>query len=125
MREAFYFYGQVHKQYLWLHVVSFFALAVTSVFWFILPLYIVNYGNYEATWLLNISSALFLCTIPSSIITIHCWVISFSAAKKWCERKRHEHFWMWLFRFQAMAFFIATAFLSVILGLFFIIDLIR
>ena len=125
MKEAFHFYRSVHRQYLWLHVFFSVILLLTSVFWFVLPFYIVNYGDYEPTLLLKIACILFLCVVPSIFITLHCWIISFMAARKWHNRKGEESFFLCVIRFQAMAFFVVIVFTCIIYSLFLVIDLIR
>ena len=125
MKEAFSFYRGIHRQYLWLHVLFSILLLVTSVFWFVLPFYIVNYGDYEPTLLLKVVCILFLCVFPSVFITLHCWFISFIAAKKWRELKGGESFVRLLMRFQAMAFFVVVIFTAIIYSLFLIIDILR
>ena len=124
MKEAFHFYRSIHRKYLWLHVFFLIFLLLTSVFWFVLPFYIVNYGDYEPTLLLKVLCILFLCIFPSVFITIHCWFISFIAAKKWREQKVGESFIVWLIRFQAMAFLVVLVFTVIIYALFLIIDVI-
>ena len=125
MKEAFHFYRNIHRQYLWLHALFSILLLSTSVFWFVLPFYIVNYGDYEPTMLLKMVCILFLCIFPSIFITLHCWYISFIAAKKWLEHKGGESFILVLIRFQAMAFFVVLVFTAVIYVLFLLIDVIR
>ena len=125
MKEAFHFYRSIHRQYWWLHVFFSLVLLLTSVFWFVLPFYIVNYGDYEPTLLLKLVCIAFLCIFPSAFVTLHCWWISFIAAKKWREHKGEERFGLWLIRFQAMAFFVVLIFTAVIYVLFFLIDIIR
>ena len=124
MKEAFHFYRGIHRQYLWLHVLFLILLLLTSVFWFVLPFYIVNYGDYEPTLLLKVVCILFLVVFPSVFITLHCWFISFIAAKKWREQKGGERFVLLLIRFQAMAFFVVVVFTAIIYSLFLIIDVI-
>ena len=124
MKEAFHFYRSIHRQYLWLHVLFLILLLLTSVFWFVLPFYIVNYGDYEPTLLLKVVCILFLVVFPSVFITLHCWFISFIAAKKWREQKGEERFVLLLIRFQAMAFFVVLVFTCIIYSLFLLIDVI-
>jgi hypothetical protein len=125
MKEAFQFYGDVHRKYLWLHVIFSLVLVMTSVFWFVLPFYIVNYGNYEPTFMLNVACGIFLCVFPSFVITLHCWFISFEAAKSWIMRKEGESLLRWFMRFQAMAFLVVIGFTSIIYLLFLVIDIVR
>ena len=124
MKEAFHFYRGIHRQYLWLHALFLILLLLTSVFWFVLPFYIVNYGDYEPTLLLKVVCILFLVVFPSVFITLHCWFISFIAAKKWREQKGEERFVLLLIRFQAMAFFVVLVFTCIIFSLFLLIDVI-
>lgn len=123
MREAFRFFGDVHKQYLWLHIIVVLLLLFTSLFWFILPFYIVIYGNYEPSFILRILLLFFLCIFPSIFITIHCWFISYAAAKKWVEQKPGQKKWAWLFIFQSMAFIIVIIFTISIYVLFSMMEL--
>ena len=125
MKEAFHFYRDIHRQYWWLHVLFSILLLLTSVFWFVLPFYIVNYGDYEPTLLLKMVCILFLCIVPSIFITLHCWFISFIAAKKWLEQKGGQSLVLSLIRFQAMAFFVVLIFTVIIYTLFLFIDVIR
>ena len=122
MEEAFHFYRGIHRQYVWLHVIFSIFLLVTSIFWFVLPFYVVNYGDYEPTLLLKFVSVLFLCIFPPIFITLHCWIISFIAAKKWSEQKIGESFIVWLICFQAMAFLVVLIFTIIIYALFLLID---
>ena len=124
MKEALHFYRGIHRQYLWLHALFLILLLLTSVFWFVLPFYIVNYGDYEPTLLLKVVCILFLVVFPSVFITLHCWFISFIAAKKWREQKGEERFVLLLIRFQAMAFFVVLVFTCIIYSLFLLIDVI-
>ncbi|WP_431030290.1 hypothetical protein [Lysinibacillus sp. LZ02] len=125
MREAFHFYKDVHRQYLWLHVIYAMFLIMTSMFWFVLPFYIVNYGDYEPTLPLKFVCIIFLCIFPSIIVTFHCWFISFTAAKRWRDRRTEESVIGWLIRFQAMAFSIVVVYICIIYSLFLIIDFLR
>lgn len=125
MREAFQFYGNMHRRYLWLHVIFSLVLIMTSVFWFVLPLYIVNYGNYQPTFALSVVCGIFLCVFPSLFITLHCWFISFAAAKRWSKRKEGESLLRWMMRFQSMAFMVVIGFTSIIYFLFLVIDIVR
>ena len=125
MKEAFHFYRSIHRQYWWLHVLFSLVLLLTSVFWFVLPFYIIYYGDYEPTFLLKLVCIAVLCMFPSVFLTLHCWFISFIAAKKWCEYKSEESFIRWLIRFQAMAFVVVLVFTAVIYVLFLFIDIIR
>lgn len=125
MKEAFQFYGDIHRRYLWLHVIFSLVLIMTSVFWFVLPLYIVNYGNYQPSFALSVACGIFLCVFPSIFITLHCWFISFAAAKSWSRREAGESLLRWMMRFQAMAFMVVIGFTSVIYFLFLVIDIVR
>ena len=125
MKEAFYFYRGIHRQYWWFHVLFSVVLLLTSVFWFVLPFYIVNYGDYEPTLLLKLGCIVFLCIFPSVFVTLHCWLISFIAAKKWREHKDEESFVLTFVSFQSMAFFIVLVFTAAIYVLFLFIDVIR
>ncbi|MEO4052609.1 hypothetical protein [Solibacillus sp. CAU 1738] len=125
MKSAFTFYGKVHREYWWLHAIFFVILTITSVFWFILPFFIVSYGYYEPSLILNIILALFLLVSPSMFITLHCWFISYNAAKRWELQYPQENRWLWLVIFQTMAFLVVILFTFIIFSLFFFIDLIR
>ena len=125
MKEAFHFYRSIHRQYWWLHVLFSVVLLLTSVFWFVLPFYIIYYGDYEPTLLLKLFCIAFLCIFPSVFVTLHCWLISFIAAKKWREHKSEESFFLTLLYFQTMAFFVVFVFTAIIYLLFLLIDIIR
>ncbi|MEK4229372.1 hypothetical protein [Solibacillus sp. FSL H8-0538] len=125
MRAAFKYYGQIHREYLWLHAIFTTVLAVTSVFWFILPFFIFNYGYYTPIFPLQLFFVLVLFVFPSLFVTLHCWFISFRAAKKWLEQHPHESLWKWFLCFQSMAFFVVIIFTSIIYTLLLIIDYIR
>jgi len=125
MKEAFHFYRSIHRQYWWFHALFSILLLLTSVFWFELPFYIVNYGDYEPTLLLKLGCIVFLCIFPSVFVTLHCWLISFIAAKKWREHKDEESFVLTFVSFQSMAFFIVLVFTAAIYVLFLFIDVIR
>lgn len=125
MRTAFKYYGQVHREYMWLHGIFTVFLALTSVFWFIVPLFIFSYGYYPPTVPLQLLFVLLLFVFPSIFVTLHCWFISFQAARKWQEKHPHENLWKWLIRFQSMAYFVVIAFTSVIYSLLLIIDYLR
>lgn len=125
VRTAFRYYGQVHREYMWLHIIYFCVLLVTSVFWFILPLYIFYYGQYQANVPLQLMLLGVLFLIPTVVVTLHCWFISFQAACKWAKQFPNESKWKWVLRFQAMAFFVASSFIVTIFTMMFFIDLIR
>lgn len=122
MRTAFRYYGKVHREYLWLHVIYFCVLLVTSVFWFILPLYIFYYGQYAPTMPLQIFLMGVLFMIPSITVTLPSWFISFQAACKWVKQYPGENKWKWFLRFQAMAFCVVYSFTIVIFFMIFFID---
>lgn len=125
MKDAFSFYGKVHREYWWLHTIFFVILTITSVFWFIFPFFIISYGYYEPTLLLRIFLAMFLLVSPSICITFHCWFISYDAAKRWEVKYPEENRWMWFIIFQLMAFFVVIMFTTIIYALFFLIDILR
>ncbi|WP_332645439.1 hypothetical protein [Lysinibacillus sp. 54212] len=122
MKEALRFYGEVHKQYWWLHFIVLILLLFTSLFWYVLPFYIVSYGNYDPSFLIRIILLLFLFIFPSVFITFHCWFISFAAAKKWVEQKPEKKKWAWLFIFQTMAYVIVILFTVLIYSMFSVVD---
>lgn len=124
MRTAFKYYGQVHREYLWIHIIYFCVLLVTSVFWFILPFYIFYYGQYPPNIPLQIALMGLLLLVPPAVVTLPSWFISFQAAGKWVTEYPDESKWRWLLRFQAMAFFVVVTFTAIILCMMFIIDLV-
>ena len=123
MREAITFYGNIHKKFLWLHCIFVMLLVVTSLYWFIVPYFIVQYGNFHANFAMQIVLAIIICISPSIFTTLHCWFISFYAAKKWT--KVGDSMMKWLIVFQAFAVSISIMFTVVILSLFVIIDFVR
>lgn len=122
MREAITFYGDVHRKFIWLHSIVVVLLIVTSVYWFIVPYFIVQYGNFHASFLGQIALALLICVTPSIVTTLHCWVISFYAARKW---SKNGSFVKWLLVFQSFAITVSVTFTAVILSLFVVIDFFR
>ncbi len=125
MKDAFSFYGKVHREYWWLHTIFFVILSITSVFWFIFPFFVVSYGYYEPTVALKIILSLILIVSPSIFVTLHCWFISYHAAKRWEIKYPEENRWLWLMIFQTMAFFVVILFTLIIYSLFFLIDIFR
>lgn len=123
MREAMTFYGNIHKKFLWLHSIFVILLLVTSLYWFIVPYFIVQYGNFQANLFGQILLAVFICISPSLFTTLHCWVISFYAAKKWA--KVGDSVTKWLLVFQSFAMTISILFTVVILSMFVLIDFVR
>lgn len=125
MKVAFKYYGQIHRDYLWLHAIFIVILMITSVFWFILPLFIFSYGNYIPSFPVQLVLMMFLFIFPSIIVTLHCWVISFHAAVKWQKQHPGENLWKWLLRFQSMAFGVVIVFSTIIYSAILLIDTIR
>ncbi|MER1987705.1 MAG: hypothetical protein ABS949_03730 [Solibacillus sp.] len=125
MRTAFKYYRQVHREYLWIHVIYLCVLLVTSVFWFILPFYIFYYGQYPPNIPLQLLFMGLLLLIPAAVVTLPSWFISFQAACKWAIKHPGACKWRWLLRFQAMAFSVVVMFTAIILCMMFIIDVLR
>lgn len=125
MKDAFSFYGEINREYWWLHTIFFAILAITSVFWFIFPFFVISYGYYEPTVSLKIILGFILIISPSIFITLHCWFISYNAAKRWELKYPEENRWQWLIIFQTMAFFVVIMFTLIIYSLFYLIDIFR
>lgn len=125
MQPALRYYRQTHLEYLWLHFLVAVVLIFTSVFWFVLPYFMINYGNYTTTALQQVLILAGLYIAPSFIITLHCWFINFQAAMKWKKNHPNENIWRWLLRFQSISIVIVIVFTTVIYTSLFIIDMIR
>ena len=124
MQAAFRYFRQTHLEYRWLHFLAAVVLVFTSVFWFVVPYFIISYGKYTTTALQQILILGTLYTAPSFLITLHCWFINFKAAMKWKENHPDESFWHWLLRFQSITIIIVIIFTSIIYSSLFIIDMI-
>ncbi|MEG0383788.1 hypothetical protein [Solibacillus cecembensis] len=118
-------FRQTHLEYLWLHFLMAVVLIFTSVFWFVLPYFIISYGNYTPSIWLQSFLLVALFIIPSLLITLHCWFINFQAAQKWKKEHPDENMWRWVFRFQSFTFIIVISFTAIIYSLLFIIDQMR
>ncbi|MEK4425648.1 hypothetical protein [Solibacillus sp. FSL K6-1523] len=118
-------FRQTHIEYLWLHFLMALVLIFTSVFWFVLPYFIISYGTYSPSIWLQTFLLLALFILPSLFITVHCWFINFQAAQKWKTEHPHENIWRWFFRFQSFTFIIVITFTAIIYSLLFIIDQMR
>lgn len=127
MREAIRFYRGVHRDFWWLNFSMLVLLLVTSVYWFIMPFYIVQYGEFEPTLLMKLGLAIFICIVPAVVVTLHCWIISFIAARKWSAKTKlvGKSVLRWWLLFQSIALTVAISFFATILVLFFIIDFFR
>lgn len=125
MQAVLKFYRQIHLEYLWLHFLVAVVLAFTSVFWFVLPYFMISYGQYTTTVIEQTFLLMALFVLPSIIITLHCWFINFQAALKLKRDYPHESAVRWVFRFQSMTIVIVVMFTSVIYTLLFIIDTFR
>lgn len=125
MQAALKYYRQTHLDYLWLHFLVAVVLMVTSVFWFVLPYFIINYGQYTTTIFGQLVLLLSLFVFPSLLITLHCWFINFQAALNWKRNHPHENVWHWFFKFQTITFIIVVAFTTIIYSSLFMIDMIR
>lgn len=125
MQAALKYYRKVHSEYLWLHFLVAVVLVFTSVFWFVLPYFVISYGKYTITAFQQLLSIVALYTIPAFFITLHCWFINFKAARRWKRRNPHENVWSWFIKFQSITFLIVVLFTSVIYSSLFIIDMLR
>lgn len=125
MEAALKYFRQTHHEYLWLHFLVAVVLIFTSVFWFVVPYFIISYGKYTISIWQQVMLLCALYTAPSLIITLHCWFINFKAAMKWKENHPEVSFWRWLVRFQSITVIVAVVFTSIIYSGLFIIDLIR
>ncbi len=125
MQRALIYFRQTHLEYLWLHFLVAVVLVFTSVFWFVIPYFIISYGKYTPSTLQQILIIGTLYTAPSFLITLHCWFINFKAALKWKETHPGESIWRWLLRFQFITIVIVITFTSIIYSSLFIIDMIR
>ena len=121
---AFKYFKKAHLDYLWLHFIVAFVLFVTSVFWFVLPYYIVSYGIFE-TYVEQLPYFIGLFLLPSIIVTLHCWFINFKAAVYWKKNHPNDSVWRWMVKFQSFTIAIVIVFTSVILSGLFFIDTIR
>lgn len=83
MQAALKHYRQTHSEYLWLHILAAVVLVFTSVFWFVLPYFMIHYGKYTTNVFQQSLLLIALYTIPSIFITLHCWFINFKAALRW------------------------------------------
>ncbi|HEY4622394.1 hypothetical protein MKX47_11265 [Solibacillus sp. FSL R7-0668] len=125
MEAAFKYFRQTHQDYLWLHFLVAVVLVFTSVFWFVVPYFIISYGKYTVSTWQQVMLLGALYTAPSLIITLHCWFINFKAAMKWKENHPDESSWRWLLRFQTITILIVIVFTSIIYSSLFVIDMIR
>lgn len=125
MQIALKYFRQTHHEYLWLHFLVAVVLIFTSVFWFIVPYFIISYGKYTISAWQQVMLLCALYTAPSLIITLHCWFINFKAVMKWKESQPEECGWRWLVRFQTITIVIVIAFTSLIYSSLFVIDTIR
>lgn len=127
MREAIQFYRDVHRDFLWLHFAFIIILLYTSVYWFITPIYIVQYGAFEPTIMLKILLAITICVLPALVVTLHCWLISFIAAKKWIVNTKimSQSVLRWWLIFQTVSIFVVVGFTTIILALFLVVDVLR
>ena len=125
VEAALKYYRQVHSEYLWLHLVVAIVLLFTSVFWFVLPYFVISYGKYTTTTFQQVGILMGLYTFPSLIVTLHCWFINFKAALRWKKENPHECVWRWSIKFQTITIFIVILFTSVIYSSLLVIDMIR
>ncbi|AMO85671.1 hypothetical protein MKY07_10145 [Solibacillus sp. FSL W7-1472] len=125
MQAALKHYRQTHSEYLWLHILAAVVLVFTSVFWFVLPYFMIHYGKYTTNVFQQSLLLIALYTIPSIFITLHCWFINFKAALRWKKSYPKECVWRWSLRFQFITISIVVLFTSVIYSSLFIIDMIR
>lgn len=127
MRDAIRFYGHVHREFWWLNLGMIVFLILTSVYWFITPYYIVNYGGFEPTFFVKCLIVVVICILPAIVVTSHCWIISFVAARKWRAQTKRvgESMLRWWFVFQSVTVSIAVLFSATIFILFIIIDFLR
>lgn len=125
VQAAFKYYRKVHSEYLWLHFLVAVVLVFTSVFWFVLPYFVISYGKYTITVFQQLLSVIALFTIPAFLITLHCWFINFKAALRWKKRNPNEKVWSLVFKFQSITILIVMLFTSVIYSSLFIIDMLR
>lgn len=127
MRDAIRFYGHVHREFWWLNLGMIVFLILTSVYWFITPYYIVNYGGFEPTFFVKCLIVVVICILPAIVVTSHCWIISFVAARKWRAQTKRvgESMLRWWFVFQSVTVSIAVVFSATIFTLFIIIDFLR
>lgn len=127
MREAIRFYGGVHREFWWLNFSVVILLILTSMYWFVVPFYIVHYGAFEPGIMMKAGLAMFICVAPAIVVTLHCWVISFVAARKWMAKTKlvGKSMLRWWLIFQSFTLSIAICFTAVILLMFFIVDFFR
>lgn len=124
LQTALKYFRQAHLEYLWLHFLVAIVLIVTSVFWFILPYYIISYGLFE-TFLQQFTFVLALFLVPSFFITLHCWFINMKAALKWKENHPNENVMRWVLKFQSITIAIVIIFTAIIMSTLFFIDMVR
>ena len=124
VQAALKYYRQTHLEYLWLHFLVAVVLIVTSVFWFILPYFMISYGNYTTTIFQQTLIIIGLYTAPSLLITLHCWFINFKAALKWKSNHPEESIWRVCLKFQLITIIIVIGFTTIIYSSLFIIDMI-
>ena len=125
MQAALKYYRKVHSEYLWLHFLVAVVLVFTSVFWFVLPYFVISYGKYTITVFQQLLTVIALFTIPAFLVTLHCWFINFKAALRWKKRNPKENVWSLVFKFQSITILIVMLFTSVIYSSLFIIDMLR
>ncbi|MER2037238.1 MAG: hypothetical protein ABS944_03765 [Solibacillus sp.] len=125
VQAALKYFRQTHLEYLWLHFLVAVVLVVTSVFWFVLPYFMISYGQYSITIIGKLLMILALFLLPSMLLTLHCWFINFQAALKWKRIHPQECVWRTLFKFQSRTIIIVIIFTSIIYSILFIIDMIR
>ncbi|MER2127903.1 hypothetical protein NSQ62_08545 [Solibacillus sp. FSL H8-0523] len=125
MQTALKYFRQTHLDYLWLHFLVAVVLVFTSVFWFVVPYFIISYGKYSPSTLQKILILGTMYTAPSFLITLHCWFINLKAALKWKEKHPDGSIWTWLLRFQSITIVIVIVFTSIIYSSLFIIDMLR
>lgn len=125
MREVFYFYREMQKQYAWLHIIFAVLLACTVVFWFFVPLFIICYGLLDLKSIEHFFTFIGLFILPAVIVTSHCWFISFQAAKQWSKNYSNGKRLQWVLVFQCIAFTIVLSYTTTLYVLFIVIDWIR
>ena len=117
------FYGSIQRQFIWLHSIFVILLLLTSLYWFIVPYFIVQYGNFDPNIFVSIILALIICISPTLFTTLHCWFISLYAARKWA--KVGGSVAKWVIIFQSFAMSISIIFTVIIFSLFVLIDFVR
>lgn len=124
LQAALQYFRKAHLDYLWLHAIVAVVLIVTSVFWFVIPYFIITYGLYN-TIFEQLLFIFVLILMPSLIITLHCWFINFKAALNWKKNHPSESVWRLVFKFQSITIVIVIIFTAVITTGLFVIDTIR